>query len=146
MTSTQEYLSGVGLETRAVSQPEKVEDVEFDPAVIEQFDLTDKAQFTAASRALFAVHMKPKNPKWNSEIHTAITAWLRARKTKVTTDGFVTEHIKTTGAQRDMAQMLATAGVVSQAQLAQILRKEQMLVQSGIETLDELEALLKEQA
>lgn len=144
MTSTQEYLSGIGLEVRAVASPSKVEDVEFDPTLIEQFDLTDGQQFTAASRAVFAVYMKKDNHDWNSALHLAISRWLREQRTAVTTDGFVTDHIRTTRAQRDMAKMLATAGVVSQAQLALILRKEQMLVQNGVETLEQLTALLKE--
>lgn len=103
-----------------------VEDIVFDVRLLDNFpSLAFNQQGAEASRYIFSLYKsttkdKDRNGALNRKITTFITNTRRSRET----GGMVTESIASTKEQRDLAAVLATAGMTA-GELADMIRKSQ---------------------
>lgn len=141
MTQTrEEFLAALGLPTsgatlgealapdtpaKAAPPPETddrlipVSDIVFTPDMVDGFDL--ETQLAGASRVLFERYKSPtRDHDRHCLLHHRISEYLGGLRRERRTGGYIREKIATTAEQRDMAQILATAGVTREQLLAMI--------------------------
>lgn len=91
-----------------------VTSIVFDDRLLDPYgDLTGDL-LAAASRDVFARYKSVgRNKDRNSLLHRRISEWIAQVKRERRTGGMVREKVKTTAEQRDIAQVLASAGLTA---------------------------------
>ena len=91
-----------------------VSDIVFDDRLLEPYgDLTGDLM-AAASRDVFARYKSVgRNHDRNKLLHRRISEWIGQVKRERRTGGMVREKVKTTAEERDIAQVLAAAGLTA---------------------------------
>lgn len=86
----------------------------FDDRLLEPYgDLTGDL-LASASRDVFARYKSPgRNRERNGLLHRRISEWISQVKRERRTGGMVRQQVKTTAEQRDIAQVLAAAGLTA---------------------------------
>jgi hypothetical protein len=110
-----------------------VDEIAFDPRLLDKFPSLDGDGLRAASDYVFSLYKsygrdKVRNPALHRRITSFITATRRSRQT----GGMVTEHIKTTKEQRDTAVVLA-ASEYGPGEVAEAIRIREALRAAGID-------------
>lgn len=123
------FLAGVGLKAPVILAPVDgdphsmpVDDIVFDPAMLDQFPSLDGEGMNDASRYVFALYKSTgRNKERNSLLHRRISTFITTVRRSRQTGGLVTETVKTTKPQRDLAALLASQNVTD-GDLAEALR------------------------
>jgi hypothetical protein len=125
MTEASEMLKAAGI-TPPKDEPDlhtmPVEDIVFDPALLDRFPSLSGDGMNEASKYVFSLYKSlGKNKERNSLLHRRISTFITTTRRSRQTGGMVTEAVKTTKAQRDNAALLASQGVTD-SDLAEALR------------------------
>lgn len=95
-------------------------DIVFDPRLLDGMDLSGPAM-SKASAKVFDLYKSPsRNKDRHSLLHSRIGKFIAQVRRERDTGGFVKEAVKTTAEQRDLAAVLATAGITA-ADLAALI-------------------------
>lgn len=88
-----------------------VDEIVFDPALLDQFPSLSGDQMNEASRYVFSLYKSyGRNKERNSLLHRRISTFITNTRRSRQTGGMVTETVKTTRDQRDIAAILASQG------------------------------------
>ena len=99
-----------------------VDEIVFDPALLDGFPSLNGEGMNAASKHVFALYKSPgRNKERNSLLHRRISTFITTVRRSRQTGGMVTEAVKTTKDQRDLAALMASQGVTD-SDLAEALQ------------------------
>lgn len=92
-----------------------VDDITFDPALLAEYPTLKGDHRNAAQDKVFALYKSPKGAVNGSErnkvLWRKIGEWLVVERRKRETGGIVTEKVKATSEQRDIAALVAASGL-----------------------------------
>lgn len=118
-TSEGIVLAPPGVDPRAMP----VEEINFDPRLLDQFPSLEGEGMNAASRYVFSIYKSHAKDKLrNGALHRKISTFITTTRLARKTDGAVTEKVKTTAEERDLAQVIAASGLTA-SDLAKILKE-----------------------
>ena len=99
-----------------------VDEIVFDPALLDKFPSLNGEGMNEASKYLFSLYKSHgKNKERNSLLHRRISTFITTTRRNRQTGGMVTEAIKTSKAERDLAALMASQGVTD-SDLAEALK------------------------
>ena len=99
-----------------------VDEITFDPHLLDSFPSLEGDGLAAASAYVFSLYKSyTKDKGRNGALHRKITTFITTTRRNRQTRGTVTEQIKTTRADRDIAALIASQGVKPE-DLAEALR------------------------
>lgn len=104
-----------------------VSDIEFDPALLDDFPSLEGQGFAAASRHVFDLYKSSfKNTDRHRRLHDEIGLFIqRVRRSRETGTEHVKHKVKSTKKQRDLIALLAEHGIESVDDLRVVLTKEE---------------------
>lgn len=114
------------LDEDALRRSTPAAEIVFDPTMLDGFPNLDGGHMAAASRYLFEMYKSPhKDKERHALLHRRIGEFIRSvRIARKTGDEPVTEKIKATKEQREIAALMATHGLTAN-DLAQIIKERE---------------------
>ena len=99
-----------------------VDDIVFDPALLDRFPSLSDEGMNEASKYVFSLYKSyGRNKERNSLLHRKISTFITTTRRSRQTGGMVTEAVKTTKGQRDIAALIASQGATD-ADIAEALQ------------------------
>jgi hypothetical protein len=123
-TPEQATLDGIvlappGVDPRAMP----VDEIAFDPRLLDRFTSLEKDGMNQAAQFVFGLYKSHVKGDRNKALWPKVTQFITAERRRRKTGGIVTENIKTTAEQRDLAQLIAAAGITAE-DLAKIIKEQ----------------------
>lgn len=100
-----------------------VDEITFDPRLLDRFPSLEGEGMNAASQYVFSLYKSYAKGDRNKALHRKIGTFITETRLARKTGGMVTEKVKVSAEQRDLAQVIAAAGITAE-DLAKILRED----------------------
>lgn len=116
-TSEGIVLAPPGIDPRAMP----VDEITFDPRLLDQFPSLEGEGMRAASAYVFSLYKSYSKGDRNKVLHRKISTFITTTRAQRKSGGLVKEKVKTTAEERDLAQVIAASGITA-SELAELLK------------------------
>jgi hypothetical protein len=101
-----------------------VDEITFDPRLLDRFPSLEGEGMNAASQYVFSLYKSYTKGDRNKVLHRKISTFITETRLSRKTGGMVTEKVKVTAEERDLAQLIAAAGITAD-DLAKIIKEKE---------------------
>ena len=112
-------LAPPGVDPRAMP----VDEIVFDPKLLDGFPILEGEGMNAASQHVFRLYKSYTKGDRNKSLHRKISTFITNTRLQRLPGGHIKEKVKVTAEERDLAQVIAAAGITA-ADLAKLLKVE----------------------